>query len=112
MQRSNDRNSPELIARIAAKMEEKRYNIPAFAAALRMSRQWGYAVMKNQIRLSGDMIKKIADILGVTTDSLHYSIDEQEGKIDIKKFIIKICDERIDERLKEFNKTNQGASHE
>ena len=99
------RNSPELIARIATQMKEKRHNAPSLASALGMSRQWGYEIMKNHIRLSADMLAKIAQILGVTTDSLHSADSGGNGKIDLRKYVTEICDERIEERIKDLNKT-------
>lgn len=97
---SKEKNLPELIARIAAKMDEKRYNAASLASALNMSRQWGYAVMNNQIKLSAEQLAAIAKILDVSMDWLYYAASESGGKVDLKGLVTKICDERIDERLK------------
>ena len=89
------RNSPAIIEAIRAAMNEKRHNASSLAAALNKSRQWGYAVMSNEILLSADMLVEIARVLDIRLDSI-FPVGEKESKKEtLEQYIRRVCQEEI-----------------
>lgn len=86
------RNPQWTIDEIKRLMREKRYNPASFATALGFTKAWGYLFMKNEVIITLPLLIKIANLLGVSAESL---IPKEEGKMTLEEYVRSLVNQEL-----------------